>query len=165
MLENERNLLDAVWKLNDKVDTLLTDVSELKTDMVEVKADVAELKADMVEVKADVAGLKTDMVEVKADVAVLKTDMVGVKQDITRLESLEAEVKSLHFDVVELRMICENDLNKQIRIIAETHGDLIRYFRKALERKAEMEEYSIRVLYLEGEVRRIKRYLDLELSA
>ena len=186
MLEDEKNLLEALWKLNDKVDTLLTDVSglktdvadlktnvaELKTDMVEVKADVAELKTDvaelktdMVEVKADVAKLKTDMVEVKNDVFVLKSDMAGVKKDITRLEAMETELKALHFDVVELRLTCENDLSRQIRIIAEAHGDMIRCFNRALERKTEMEEYAVRVIYLEGEVRRLKRYWNMDMSA
>ena len=172
MLEDERSLLDALWKLNGKVDTLLTDVSELKTDVAGLKTDVAELKTDVAELKADVAQLKTDMVEVKADVAqlktdvsVLKSDMMGVKEDITRLEALETEVKALHYDIVELRMTCENDISKQIRIIAEGHGDLIRYFSRALEKKAEMEEYAIRVMYLEGEVRRLKRYWDFDMSA
>ena len=158
MLEDERSLLEALWKLNGKVDTLLTDVSELKTD-------VSELKTDMVEVKADVAQLKTDVEELKTDVSVLKSDMVGVKEDITRLEALETEVKALHYDIVELRMTCENDISKQIRIIAEGHGDLIRYFSRALEKKAEMEEYAVRVMYLEGEVRRLKRYWDFGMSA
>ena len=137
MFDDEKKLLDVLGKLNDKVDTLLTDVS----------------------------GLKSDVAELKTDVSVLKSDMTKVKSDITRLEALETEVKALHFDVVELRMTCENDLNKQIRIIAEAHGDLIRYFSRALERKAEMEEYAVRVVYLEGEVRRLKHYWDAKLSA
>ena len=172
MLEDEKNLLEALWKLNDKVDTLLTDVSglktdvaDLKTDVAELKTDIAELKTDMVEVKADVAKLKTDMVEVKNDVFVLKSDMAGVKKDITRLEAMETELKALHFDVVELRLTCENDLGRQIRIIAEAHGDMIRYFNRALERKTEMEEYAVRVIYLEGEVRRLKRYWNMDMSA
>lgn len=144
MFDDEKKLLDVLGKLNDKVDTLLTDVSGLKSDVAELKSDVAELKTD---------------------VSVLKSDMTKVKSDITRLEALETEVKALHFDVVELRMTCENDLNKQIRIIAEAHGDLIRYFSRALERKAEMEEYAVRVVYLEGEVRRLKHYWDAKLSA
>ena len=111
------------------------------------------------------AQLKTDVEELKTDVSVLKSDMVGVKEDITRLEAMETELKALHFDVVELRMTCENDINKQIRIIAEGHGELIRYFSRALEKKAEMEEYAIRVTYLEGEVRRLKRYWDFGMSA
>ena len=165
MLEDERSLLDALWTLNGKVDTLLTDVSEVKADVAELKTDVAQLKTDMVEVKADVAQLKTDVEELKTDVSVLKSDMMGVKEDITRLEALETEVKALHYDIVELRMTCENDISKQIRIIAEGHGDLIRYFSRALEKKAEMEEYAIRVMYLEGEVRRLKRYCDFDMSA
>ena len=57
---------------------LETDVSELKSDMTQVKADVAELKSDMTQVKADVADLKSDMTQVKADVADLKGHTVPV---------------------------------------------------------------------------------------
>ena len=44
----------------------------LEKDVTELKTDVAELKSDMTEVKADVAVLKSDMTEVKANVADLK---------------------------------------------------------------------------------------------
>ena len=45
---------------------LETDVAELKSDMVQVKADVGELKSDMIQVKADVAELKGHAVPVAA---------------------------------------------------------------------------------------------------
>ena len=114
---------------------------------------MAGLKTDVAELKTDVAGLKTD-------VAGLKTDMEKVKSDVARLEELEIEVKALHFDVVELRITYENELNTQIRMIAEGHADLLRHFDHALERKHEMEVYAVRVIHLEGEVRRLKQYWD-----
>ena len=146
MGNGEKTLMEALWQLNDKVDVLLSDVGTLKTDVAGLKTDVAGLKTDVAGLKTDVEGLKTDMEKVKSDVA--------------RLEELEIEVKALHFDVVELRITYENELNTQIRMIAEGHADLLRHFDHALERKHEMEVYAVRVIHLEGEVRRLKQYWD-----
>ena len=67
------DLVAVVKQHGQDIDTLKTDVAQLKTDMVEVKTDVAQLKSDMVEVKSDVAQLKTDMVEVKGDIRTLNS--------------------------------------------------------------------------------------------
>ncbi len=144
MQREENALLVAIGRLNDKMDVMTTDIKDLK-------GEVKELKSDMTQVKSDIVGLKNDMTQVKSDI-------VGLKNDVKKLDSLETEVKSLHFDVVELKLTCENDLNKQIRIIAEGHGNLLRHFEYALEKKAELEQYAVKVIYLEGEVRRLKHY-------
>ncbi len=137
MLSEGNALLDAIGRLNDKMDVMATDIKSLKEVVKDLKSDVTELKSDMTQVKGDI---------------------VKLKSDVKKLDSLETEVKALHFDVVELKLTCENDISKQIRIIAEGHGDLLRHFDYALEKKAELEQYAVKVIYLEGEVKRLKHY-------
>jgi predicted nucleic acid-binding Zn-ribbon protein len=89
-------LADGLKDLRVKVDKILLiqerlqatqerhtkQLTELQSDMTDVKTDVAGLKSDMTDVKTDVAGLKTDVAELKTDVAGLKTDMVEVKDTL-----------------------------------------------------------------------------------
>ena len=66
-----------------KLDLILSKMTDMQSDIGSLKADVATLKAD-------VAGLKTD-------VAVLKTDMENVKKEISELKHMDAMI----FDEVE----------------------------------------------------------------
>ena len=82
LLDMPRQLAEMATVLRDVLATLERHseaISELRRDMIGVKADVAGLKADMSEVKADVAGLKTDMSEVKTGVAVLNNQVADLR--------------------------------------------------------------------------------------
>ena len=58
--------------------------------MTDMQSDIGSLKADVATFKADVAGLKTD-------VSILKTDMENVKKEISELKHMDAMI----FDEVE----------------------------------------------------------------
>ena len=66
-----------------KLDLILSKMTDMQSDIGSLKADVATLKAD-------VAGLKTD-------VSILKTDMENVKKEISELKHMDAMI----FDEVE----------------------------------------------------------------
>ena len=139
--------------INERLGRLETDVAELKSDMIEVKADVAELKSDMIEVKADVAELKSDMIEVKADVAELKSDMIEVKADVAELKSDMIEVKA---DVAELK----SDMIEVKADVAELKSDMIEVKADVAELKSDMVEVKADVADLKTEQRRTNRRLD-----
>ena len=60
------------------------DISDLKTDMAELKTEVKGVKADISRLKADMAELKTEVKGVKADISELKTDMNGRFDDVDK---------------------------------------------------------------------------------
>lgn len=68
LLDLPRRVAEMASILRDVLATLerhTEAITELRSDMSEVKADVAELKTDMSEVKADVSELKTEVAELK----------------------------------------------------------------------------------------------------
>ena len=68
---------------------------EQKLDLILSK--MTDMQSDIGSLKADLAGLKTDVADLKTDVAALKTDMENVKKDIAGLKRMDDMI----FDEVE----------------------------------------------------------------
>ena len=122
---------------NEKLDLILSTITELKTDVSELKTDITELKSDFTVLKADFTELKTDVTELKADVTELKSDVTELKSNVSVLNgkvydldlslcNLQTDVKTLSRDVTLLKMTLENETNRNIQIVAEGHLDLYR---------------------------------------
>ncbi|HJB06239.1 MAG TPA: hypothetical protein H9716_00010 [Candidatus Enterocloster faecavium] len=111
----------------------------------------------MQEVKKDVRVLKGEMQEVKEDVRVLKGEMKEVKEDV---RTLSGEVQSLKTRVIGIELHLENETDRGIKIIGEGHADLMRKLDEALRIENEKEMLHLRVNFLEGEVRNVKRRLS-----
>ena len=182
-------ILDA--KFEEKLQPVIAEISELKTDMAQVKteinelkSDVSELKSDMIQVKAEINELKSDMAQVKteiselkADVSELKTDMIQVKSEISELKADVGELKSdmiqvksdiehINNNSAEFRIHLENVTDRGIKIIGEGHADLTRKLDEALRIENEKEILLLRMNYLEGELQMVKRRLsELEKTA
>ena len=90
-------------------------------------------------VETDVSTLKTEMKEVKADICGLKTENCSLSDRITSLE-----------------MTLENETNRNIRIIAEGHMDLVRKLDEAIAVKKEREMVLLRMNVLENDMRIVK---------
>lgn len=145
MSENfEELMLQEFKKVNNKLDNIEKDVSELKEDVAVLKEDVAVLKEDVSGLKEDVAVLKKDVSGLKEDVAVLKEDVSGLKEDVAVLKEdvsgLKEDVTGLknRMDRLEYKMDIsnanissmlerQNDLSNEIKI---GHKELLNKFEK-----------------------------------
>lgn len=78
---------------------------------------------------AEIQGIKTDMQGMKTDMQDMKADMRDMKGSISRLEQ---RVKTIEVNL-------ENVTNRNIRIIAEGHLDLVRKLEEAVRVKEERE--------------------------
>ncbi|MCM1118961.1 MAG: hypothetical protein NC543_06335 [bacterium] len=159
MLE-QKDLEMIAHVVGKAVEPVIKDVGELKEDVVQLrvnvdglKEDVSELKEDVVQLKEDVDGLKEDVSELKEDVIQLKEDVDGLKEDVNELNKEGGQTKK---DIKEIRLTLENEMNRNIRLIAEGHLDLNRKLNDALKVENEKEMMGVRVNLLEGEVRRLK---------
>lgn len=132
----DRELLQAIY---GEVHGMKDDISELKKDVSVLKTEMAEVKADIAELKADVSGLKADVSELKADVLSLKEGVVSLDRRVTSLE-----------------LTIENEIRKNIRIIAEGHLELVRKLDEALKTEQENEMMRLRVTVLENDMRIVK---------
>lgn len=73
-----------------------------------------------------------------------------------RFDNLESRITTLESEVKDIQLTLENETNRNIRVIAEGHTDLIRKLDGALKVESEKEMLLLRVNILENEVRRLK---------
>lgn len=89
------DLKPLLLQLLQKTDTILADVSGLKTDVSGLKVDVSSLKTDVSGLKADVSSLKADVSTLKADVSTLKVDVSSLRAGQARLEDEMRQIKEV----------------------------------------------------------------------
>ena len=74
-----------------RLDSLETDVKDLKTDIGGLRTDVEDIKTDVEGLKTDVGGLKTDVKGLKANVEGLETDVNGLKGEMRYIRVVQLE--------------------------------------------------------------------------
>ncbi len=145
--------------MNEKMFELMEQMAQ---GIEDVKRDVAGLKTDVAGVKTDVAGVKTDVAGLKTDVADLKTTVFDMKTQLNCVDNRLAEVDSR---TRKMELAIENDLSKQIQIIAEGHYDVSRsleeYHAKAQELGAFKEIVELKLIILEKDVKELKEKVKL----
>ncbi len=83
--------------------------------------------------------------------------MALTNEDLKAIESMLEPIKR---DIRSIQLTLENETNRNIKIIAEGHLDLIRKLDEALKIDNEKEMLLIRVNTLENELRRIKERIE-----
>ncbi len=126
---------------SQKIDLLLNKIDFMGEEMSNMKEDMSNMKEKVSQIDEKVE---------KLDQRVEKLDQ--------RVEKIDKRVKS-----VELSM--ENELTRNIKIIAEGHLNLNRKLDEALKVENEKELLLIRVNILENEVRLIKDKIPLIASS
>lgn len=88
----DRELLEL---LVDKVSTMETGFTGVKTDVSSLKNDSSSLKDDMSSLKTDVSTLKTDASSLKTDVTSIKEEQQFIKQALVEVDerSISSEQK------------------------------------------------------------------------
>ena len=120
-----------------------------ETRMILEKLDGMQVQLNRVETKVDSLETKVDGLETKVD---------GLE---TRIDSLEMRVDVLEDGFNHLKFIIENDIQKNIKIIAEGHLDLNRKLDEALKVSQKQELYYLKVNNLEADVRELKKHTGL----
>ncbi|MFR9150669.1 MAG: hypothetical protein ACLVLD_14700, partial [Hungatella sp.] len=134
----------------------------LKSDMTVVKSDIVELKSDMAVVKSDIVELKSDMAEVKSDMTVVKTDIIDLRNDMNTMEGrIDAKMEQLNENVKGIRFTIENEIRPSIAFIAESHFILNRKLDEAIRVAGSIEMTRIRVSILEDDVKKLKRAVNM----
>ena len=50
------------------LETILSKLNDMSTDMTEMKSEIANIKSDITEMKSEIANMKSDITEIKADI-------------------------------------------------------------------------------------------------
>lgn len=115
----------------------------------QIDENVQEMKADIAELKSDVAVLKAEMQEVKKEISVLKKEMEEVKSRLVKLE----------FEQKETRVVVENEISRKINVIGEGHSFVMHALDELRGFQKDKETMDIRILDLEIEMKKVKKYL------
>ena len=65
-----------------KLDTMQGDISDLKTDVSDMKEDISTLKSEMSDVKEDISTLKSEMSDMQNDITALKRTSIKVEMEL-----------------------------------------------------------------------------------
>ncbi len=131
------------------------DINE-KLDYVISKVDCLVSKVDNMESKMDSMESRMDNMESRMDN--MESKMEGMESIIKNLDNkVESYHDDLKKDIARIDLKLENEIERDIRIIAEGHLDLSRTLHDAIKKNAEYEMLSIRVSGLESKVDKLER--------
>lgn len=114
------------------------------------------LLSEMKEVKTDVRLLKEDTRALKEDVHLLKKGTQTLKDN---LQKLNEKTDALENRTIHTELMLENDIRINIQRVAEGHLDLSRIFHEAMKPNSEVEMLALRVGMLESDMRKVKAKL------
>ena len=101
---------------SDKLDVILTEIIDMKTDIRDMKTDIQGLKTEMQGMKSDILGVKAEMQGMKSDIQGVKTEMQGMKSDIQNI-SLNTRMDSLEFQIKSTERVLRNQITKSETLI------------------------------------------------
>ncbi len=140
-------------------------IAEVVSETVkEINAPIHE-RLDKVDVRLDKMDSRLDKMDSRLDTMDSRLDKMDSRLDTmdSRIDKMDSIIDNLASNVTDIQMTLENEVNKNIRIIAEGHLDLSRKLDDALKVENEKEMLLIRVNRLETDVRRIKQKIQIPL--
>lgn len=141
---------------SQKLDLLLSEMKEIKTDVRTLKEDVQTLKSDVQTLKSDVQTLKGKVQTLAEDVSVLKQKVSSLED---KVDGLSQRTDTMEDNIVQINLILENEIRVNIKRVAEGHLDLSRNLHDAMRPNNEVEMLALRVGMLESDMRKVKEKL------
>ena len=136
------------------LEALFHDMQTMKGDMQTVKDDMQNMKVDMQNMKVDMQNMKDDMQNMKVDMQNMKAEMAIMKNQIQMLDC----------KVTKVELTMENDMNRNIQILAENHinivdklNESIRVQDKSILYEVQVSGLNIKMNQLEREIADIKK--------
>ena len=115
-----------------------------------VKDDVQELKEGVKVLKEEVKDLRDDVNNLNGEVKVLRIDVNFLKK----------EIKIANGRITGVALMVENDTNKNIRLLAENHINLIDKMNESIRASDKTLMYEIAVDTLKTRVNRLEKEMD-----
>lgn len=135
-MDQNEQIFELITKINNGMTRLYDEIKDIKTEVKNIKFEVGDIKTEVSSIKTEVNDIKTEVKDIKTEVSDIKTE------------------------VKDIQMTLENEINKNIRIIAEGHVNLNRKLDESLKIESEKEMMLIRITSLENEVRRLKARIE-----
>ena len=156
--EETKMILNELSTMNrrfDRIDEHLGGIDE-RLDKVDERLDKVDERLEKIDERLDKVDERLDKVDERLD----KMDERFDKTD-ERLDKMDEHFEKLDKSVSDIKLTLENETNRNIRLIAESHLTLNRKLDDALKVDNEKELLLIRVNILENEVRKLKERSDV----
>lgn len=118
---------------SNKLDLIINELGNLKSDMTAIKSDMTAMKSDMTAMKSDMTTMKSDMTAMKSDMSDLKDQLIQTQ---------------LHL---------ENKTDRNIELLAENHSTLIDKLNQAIPAANKNLTYEVKVNYLSDRVSALEK--------
>ena len=158
-------------ELRSMLTVIIKEIRYVKDDVQELKEGVKVLKEDVDVLKEDVKVLKEEVKDLKEDVNILKVDVKDLRDDVNNLNGevkvlrvdvnfLKKEIKIANGRITGVALMVENDTNKNIRLLAENHINLIDKMNESIRASDKTLMYEIAVDTLKTRVNRLEKEMD-----
>ena len=139
-------LVESMARQEKRMDSLEENLMGVRSELKEeIQGVRSELKEEIQEVRSEL----TEKIEgVRSE---LKEEIQGVRSE------LKGEIQELREDVTDIKLVIENELRRNISIVAEGHLDLMRKLDESIKVQQEQEKLMVRVNVLETYVKELKK--------
>ncbi len=141
---------------DEKLDLILAEIKDMKTDMKDMKTDIQNMKAYMQNMDLRIQNLETDVQNMKTDIQNMKIDIQNMKTDMN----------SVKLKVTGIELKLEDEIRHNIQLLAENHSNLIdklnqaiRVTDKTLIWEVQLSGFKIRLEKLEEEFAELRNRL------
>jgi len=135
-------LLDG--KLDEKLSPIHGYMTKIDGRLDGFEQKIEEIRSDLDIVKEDVGILKEDVGILKEDVGILKEAVCMLKEEVKILKEavkkLEARVTQLEYRVKAIELCLENEIKRDIRILAENYLPATQHYEKAEEERRKLRD-------------------------
>ena len=152
MEQRMSRLEERVARLEERMDALEARVARLEERMDALEARVAKLEERMDALEARIDHVEASLSE--------RINQVEVSLN-ERIDHVEASLENQQNAIVCIKEILELDIRSNVSIVAENHDFLNRKLNQIMVQLESNEAVSLRVNYLDMEVRKIKTHLKL----
>lgn len=150
MTEDTKIILERLDWMDSKIDQL-----DSRMDKMDSRIDTFDFRMDTLDSRIDTLGSKMDTLGSRMDTLDSRMDTLG-----SRMDTLEFSVNEVKSQVKGIQLILENEIQRNIQIVAEGHLDLSRKLDDAVKVKEERELLLMRTNVLESDVKMLKSKVD-----
>ena len=131
---------------------------EEKIDLIVEKVIHIDLRVEEMDGRLDNVEKRLDNVEKR--LSSLEKDVSNLKKDVKFLKSLKEDVDNLKDDVSAVKLELENEVSRNIAIVAEGHSDIMRKFNETTKSTSAVEMLMVQVNILQSKVRDLENKIS-----
>lgn len=116
----------------------------------------------LVTILQKITSIEVQMCSVGQKMSSMERNINSMEQKMDAMDTRIKPLETLPQQIREIQMTLENEIRRDIRMIAEGQLDLSRKLDQAMEFQKEKEIFLLRITALEGDVQRIKSRIGMK---